>query len=241
MKQQLNPLPHLLLLGVYLISLFSAENWNDIGWHLVVLILFGTVQRLHIQSVLKRIFPILMYLPIMMILYCAISLAVSSDSLLTIISQAIWAAARIIFLLSAMSMFLELVPSFILIDAARTVWYRFGLKWRRVEDLFQLLDLVLRFFPMVRAEVKALIALEKSLSFTSSYSSRERLRKVAKQLPTLIVNCLNRAGQIGVAMEGRGYGKVLPRSVSTPVEFTQRDGIVAIVIVTFLIGRILIV
>ena len=82
---------------------------------------------------------------------------------------------------------------------------------------------------------------EKSLSFAPSHSRRERISKVAKQLPTLIVNCLNRAGQIGVAMEGRGYGTVLPRSVATPVEFTQRDIIVAIAMVTFLIGRLFIV
>ena len=241
MKRQLNPLTLLFLLGVYLVSLFSAESWSSIGWHLLALILFGAVQQIQIQSVWKRIVPILMYLPVMTILYCAISLAVSSDFLLTIIAQAIWAAARIVFLVSAMSVFLELVPSFILIDAVRTVWYRFRLKWRRVEDLFQLFDLVFRFLPMVTAEVKALMALEKSLSFTPSHSRREKIRKVAKHLPTLIVNCLNKAGQIAVAMEGRGYGTVLPRSVATPVEFTQRDIIVAIAMVTFLIGRLFIV
>ena len=241
MKRQLNPLTLVFLLGVYLVSLFSAESWSSIGWHLLALILFGAVQRIQIQSVWKRIVPILMYLPIMTILYCAISLAVSSDTLLTIISQAIWAAARIVFLVCAMSMFLELVSSFILIDAARTVWYRLRFKWRRVEDFFQLLDLVLRFFPMVAAEVKSLMALEKSLSFAPSHSRRERISKVAKQLPTLIVNCLHRAGQIGFSMEGRGYGTVLPRSVATPIEFTHLDGIVAIAIVIFLIGRLFIV
>ncbi|MBH31900.1 MAG: hypothetical protein CMG71_07950 [Candidatus Marinimicrobia bacterium] len=240
MKRQLNPLTLLFLLGMYLFTLFSADSWSSIGWYLVVLIVFGTVQRLHIQSVLKRIVPILMYLPVMIILYCAVSLVVSSDPFLTIIVQAIGGVARIVFIVSTMSVFLELVPSFVLIDAARTIWYRFGLKWRRAEDLFQLLDLVLRFFPMVTAEVKALMRLEKSLSFVPSHSRRDRIRKLAKQLPTLIVNCLHRAGQIGVAMEGRGYGTVLPRSVATPVEFTQRDGIVAIVMSTLLIGRLFI-
>ncbi len=240
MKRQLNPLTLLFLLGIYLVSLFSAVSWSGFGWHLLALILFGALQRLSLKQVWRRILPVLAYLPVMTILYCAISLAVSSDPFLTIISQAIWAAARILLLVSATALFLELVPSFVLIDAFRTVWHRFGLKWRRVEDLFQLLDLVLRFFPMVMVEVRALMALEKSLSFAPPLSKQKRIKKVAKQLPTLIVNCLHRAGQIGLAMEGRGYGTVLPRSVATPVHLTHRDGFVVVAMVTFLIGRLFI-
>ncbi|MEE2876408.1 MAG: energy-coupling factor transporter transmembrane component T [Candidatus Neomarinimicrobiota bacterium] len=240
MKLQLNPLTLLFLLGVYLVSLFSAETWSSFGWHLAVLIFFGKVQRLKLRPVGLRIFPVLLYLPIMTLLYSVISLAVSSDPLLTIILQALWAAARILLLVSAMSLFLELVPSFVLIDAARTSWYRFQLKWRRVEDLFQLLDLVLRFLPMVTVEVKALMALEKTLSFSSSFSRRERIMKIARHLPTLIVNCIYRAGQIGLAMEGRGYGTVLPRSIAIPVVLAHLDRLVILLSITFLVARLFI-
>ena len=237
MNQRLNPLTLLFILTVYLFSLFSTETATGYGLHFLAIIFAGLSFRVPYVSVVSRIRPVLTFLPVMTAIYCLISLVITPDPLTVIIQLALLALAKIVLMVVGTSFFLELVSSAELIDALRTFWSRLKLKWRPVEDLFQLFDLTLRFFPMVMEEDKALMGMEKALGFRTSRSKWAQIKKVSGHLPTLVVICIHRAEQIGLAMEGRGYGQVLPRTVARPVRFGFRDGILLMAVFFIIIRR----
>ena len=241
MNRRLNPLTLLFLLLVYLSSLFSTETGTGYGLHFFAIILAGLFLRVPYVSVIIRIRPIITFLPVMTAIYCLVSLVITPDPPIVIFQLALLALAKIVLMVVGTSIFLELVSSAELIDALRTLWFRLKLKWRPVEDIFQLFDLTLRFFPMVMEEVKALMGMEKALGIETSKSRWSQIKKVAEHLPTLVFICIHRAEQIGLAMEGRGYGKVLPRTVAWPVHFGLWDGIILMVALFFITGRTFIV
>lgn len=237
MKQKLNPLTLLFLMVAYIFSLFSVVSWSGYIWHLAVIIFVIYLLDISFHAIKQRVRPVIVFIPFMTILYCIFSFSLSTDPVTTVFQQALDAATKILLLVMVTSMFLEIVSSSRIMDALRTLWYRQNLRWRVVEDLFQLIDLSLRFFPLVASEVKALASLDKTLGFVSPKSKVAKIKKAANHLPTLIITCIHRASQIGRAMDGRGYGTVLPRTIAKPISFDLIDWLVMIVVIIFFVGR----
>lgn len=240
MHRGLNPITLMFLLIVYLFSLFSVETLAGYGFHFLIVALAVPLLGVTFSALLTRIRPVLYFLPLMTLLYCLSSILMTSEPFSVILGMALLSALKILLMVMGTVLFLERVSSSEMIDSLRTLWSRRGLKWRWMEDLFQLLDLSMRFFPMVSEEVKAVNRLEKALSLAPTKSIWAQLKKPSTQLPTLVATCIHRAEQIGDSMAGRGYGKVVPRSVSSPVKFKTLDGVVLMALLSLVVGRTLI-
>jgi len=172
-------------------------------------------------------------------LYFLFSILFSTDPLLLIIEQAFRSITRIIFLLGAATLFLEMISSLRLLDAIRTQCFNLNIKFHFIEDFFQLIELSLRFFPLVAYEVKTLLQIDIMLGFSKPNNKMAKISKVANHLPSLLISCMRKASQLGEAMESRGYGKVIPRTIAKPVNFGFKDAVIIISIFVFILGHLI--
>ena len=72
-----------------------------------------------------------------------------------------------------------------------------------------------------------------------SFDKIAKISKVANLLPSLLISCMRKASQLGETMESRGYGKVIPRTIAKPVNFSYKDGVIIISIFVFMLGHLI--
>lgn len=223
MKSGLNPLSWLILLGAYLVLVFRSVSAAQYAWLLLALLVTLFVLRRSFRSILRRMGPILAFLPVMFSFYLVVSLILAETAFGETVRTIFISSARILLMVFGVASFLEFTSAMAILDSLRTLWRRLGLSWRAMEDLFQLLYLSLRFFPMLREEIQSISHLEKALGLPTARGRFNQVRRMGLSLPGLISNCLCRADNLAVAMETRRYGAVLPRGVANPVEFRLAD------------------
>ncbi len=234
-----NPLTFVFLIIVYMFSLFSSNSISHYIIHLILLILFKHFFGISILSIFKRLRPTIVFLPLMTSLYLIFSILFSLQPFSLIVEQAFKSIIKISFLLGSTALFLEMISSLRLMDAIRTQWINLNIKSRKIEDFFQLMELSLRFFPLVVSEIKILIQLDKMLGCSKPKNKMAKIIKISDLLPSLFISCLRKASQLGQAMEFRGYGNVLPRTIAKPINFGYKDGIIIILTFAFILGQLI--
>ena len=234
-----NPLTLLFMIFGYIFSLFSSNTIIHYCVHFITLIFFGYFFGVSFSRISKRLRPIITFIPLMTIFYFLFSILFSTDPLLLIIEQVFRSITKIIFLLGGVTLFLDLIPSLRLLDAIRTQFFNLNIKLRFLGDFFQLIELSLRFFPLVAYEVKTLIQIDIMLGFSKPKNKIAKISKVANHLPSLLISCMRKASQLGETMESRGYGQVIPRTIAKPVNFSYKDGVIIISIFVFMLGHLI--
>ena len=133
-------------------------------------------------------------------------------------------------MLSAMVYFIEITPNKDIVILARSIWVKFDLQWKWVENFFLFLSLTLRFYPTFQSNWYSIRNSHKTLGLESNLSTFGKVNKTAKELPGLLIHELKRANDISLAMKLRGYGKQFPRGVTYPIPFNWNDGVMILVI-----------
>ncbi|MFQ6674267.1 MAG: energy-coupling factor transporter transmembrane component T [Fidelibacterota bacterium] len=236
MAARLNPLTWLAVLVTYLAAVFLSESRGQFAWLAGILGTGLLLERRAIASVVARVRPFVYFLPIMFGFYMAMTHLLTGDPMFAVISSVSVSALRIFIMIVTMSVFLEFTPSVSILDAIRTLWRRTGIRWRRAEDAFQLLYLTFRFFPMLKEEVEGMANVDEALGIPPARRKFDMIKRTVVYLPGLVANCLHRAENLGLAMDTRGYGRVLPRGVASPWHFCPSDAFVFALLVLFLAG-----
>lgn len=220
---RVNPLTVLVLWVAYLILVFQVGSVLSFLWLAGGLAGVLVFQSGSWRPVLGRMRPFLIFLPILFAAYVILTLILTPESPAGAVRSAIPSALRVLLFMAAAAVFLELTSSSDLLDALRTLWSRSRLRWRPVDDLFLLIYIALRFFPMLKEEVTAFVNADRTLGIPPPSGKIKKVRRWTANLPGLIASCLARADNLGVAMEVRGYGQVLPRGIASPFSFAIRD------------------
>ena len=218
-----NPITLTLFLIVYLMLVFSVEAVNQFFLLVLTATALMSVVRIDVRSLYLRIRPLILYVPVMLVIYTGSSLLLTSDSPAEVAEAAFLSGIRIFLMVVVTATVIEAVSSIRLLDALRTICRRTALRGRVVEDTFQLMNLTFRFYPMLKEEVVAITNLETYMGLSSDNGRISRVKRMATHLPSLISNCLHRAENLGIAMESRRYGTVLPRGIANPVGFGMSD------------------
>ena len=227
----------LLLSGVVLTSLiFLAESRLQFFWLSLILFIGMVVQQDGFKNTISRLRSYFVYLFFMFGIYVIFTMFLTHKEISQILPAIGLSMFRLSLMMVTLSLLLSSLNSDQLVDAFRTIWLKTGIKSRKVEDFFQLISLILRFFPTFSSEVKHRLEVSKMLGIPTSNSIIESAKSKATILPGLIINCLHRADTVEKSMRIRGYGNHIPRSVANPVYFTSYDLFFIIFLILFIGG-----
>ncbi len=110
-----------------------------------------------------------------------------------------------------------------IVDSLKTLLDKSRWHSRRAEDLLQILRLILVFIPQVGREYARLERFNRALGFAPPANLDQKVRFYGGNLLPVLSRSLARADQLGVVMDQRGYGQVVPRGQLTPVPFRIAD------------------
>ena len=189
-------------------------------------IYFGTFlvttgfDRTVILAVFSRIKPFILYFPLMLVLYLAVSVLFTDATIYKAMFEVGFAFLRIVLMISIMSLYFESVgsPNFLL--ALRSLWFQTGLKSNWMENFFLFLDMTLRFYPSLQRDWITASQSRELLGFNQHKNRWGKIKQAAQDLPGLLVINLRKSQDIAMAMELRGFGKSLPRCVYNATSFT---------------------
>ena len=189
-------------------------------------IYFGTFlvttgfDRTVILAVFSRIKPFILYFPLMLVLYLAVSVLFTDATIYQAMFEVGFAFLRIVLMISIMSLYFESVgsPNFLL--ALRSLWFQTGLKSNWMENFFLFLDMTVRFYPSLQRDWATVNQSRESLGFNQNNNRWGKIKQAAQDLPGLLVINLRKSQDIAMAMELRGFGKSLPRCVYNATSFT---------------------
>ena len=226
----MHPLVNLWFFLGFSTSLLFTETY--LGWFYHLMIFFTIIVYNHRISplIISKIKAYIYYFPIMLFLYILFSLLLTDNSIQLIIYEAIYGFFRLILMVAAMMYFFEITPNKDIVILARSIWVKFNLKWKWVENFFLFLSMTLRFYPTFQSNWNSIRNSNKALGLESNFSNFEKLKRTAKELPALLIHELKRANDISLAMKLRGYGKQFPRGVTYPIPFNWYHGVKILII-----------
>ena len=180
--------------------------------------------------IISKIKPYIFYFPIMLCLYVFFSLVLTNNSLQIIIFEAIYGFLRLLLMVATMMYFFEITPNQDIVVLLRSIWVKFDLPWKWVENFFLFLSITLRFYPTFQSNWNSVRNSHNALGLESNISRFRKITMAANEMPGLLIHELKRANDISIAMKLRGYGNQFPRGVTYPIPFNWNHGIMILVI-----------
>lgn len=236
LRTRVNPITLLILWIAYLVLVFRAASPLSFLWLAGGLAVLPLSKKGSWRPVLVRMLPYLVFLPILIAGYLILTLLLTSDPVVETLLAAVPSGLRVFLLMAATAVFIEWTSSGDLLDALRTLWYRSRIRWRHMDDFFLLIYIALRFFPILKEEITGFMDADRALGLPERRGKLAQVRRWTVSLPGVIASCLNRADNLGMAMEIRGYGRILPRGIASPFSFSHADLYVLSGLVLFIAG-----
>ena len=180
--------------------------------------------------IISKIKPYIFYFPIMLCLYVFFSLVLTNNSLQIIAFEAIYGFLRLLLMVATMMYFFEITPNQDIVVLLRSIWVKFNLPWKWVENFFLFLSITLRFYPTFQSNWNSVRNSHHTLGLESNISRFRKIIMAANEMPGLLIHELKRANDITIAIKLRGYGNQFPRGVTYPIPFNWNHGIMILVI-----------
>ncbi len=207
-----------------LLSVSLAANWQQLAYSgvcfLALTLLLGLSVRPMVGSVRLMLPWTLLFFTVHLMFTWKLAPGRDFKSVLT--GETI-ILARFIGLSAVMGVLLVGLSAQRIVDSLKTLLDKSRWHSRRAEDLLQILRLILVFIPQVRREYARLERFNRALGFAPPANLGQKVRFYGGNLLPVLSRSLARADQLGVVMEQRGYGRVVPRGQLTPVPFRAAD------------------
>ena len=211
-------------------STILSRSWTGLLIYFTMSIILIIINTSHIKSAFKQVKPFLIFFPVMIIIYLFISFIFTISNWTVIINDAGFAVSKLLLLVIIMAFYLEIMRKHNLILSIRSIWIKFNLKWKWVDDLFMFLELTLRFYPTFQREWQTIARSKKALGIASTTDRWGQVKSIANDLPGLILQSYRKAENTAMVMRQRGYGRILPRGVANPILFKMSDLVLLIII-----------
>ncbi len=219
-----NPLVRIILALAGLLTVSLAADWQHLAYYatsfLALTILLGLSVRPILGSMRLMLPWTLLFFSVHVLFTWILAPGRGFRSVLT--GEAI-ILGRFIGLSGVMGVLLVGISAQRIVDSLKTLLDKSRWHSRWAEDLLQILRLILVFIPQVRREYARLERFNRALGFASPANLGQKVRFYGGNLLPVLSRSLARADQLGVVMEQRGYGRVVPRGQLTPVPFRTAD------------------
>ena len=226
----MHPLVNLCFFLSFSTSLLFIETFPGWLYHFIIFFIIVIYNYKIIHVIISKIKPYIYYFPVMFFLYLLFSLFLTDNNLQIIIFEAIFGFIRLLLMVTSMMYFFEITPNKDIVILLRSVWVKFNFQWKWVENFFLFLSMTLRFYPTFQSNWNSINNIHKKLGLELNLSRIEKIKKIAKEMPSLLIHELKRADDISLAMNLRGYGKQFPRGVTYPIPFKWNHLIMILII-----------
>ena len=218
-------------LSISLLLVFSTSIHSlwPFGFFLLIISLYN---KKIILKVAIRLLSAVIFFPLMLIIYLAISIFFTEMTIYESLKGAFLAFLKFSIIIVLMNFYLETASSENLIISLRSFWVKTKLKWKWVDDFFLFISLALRLYPTFQSSWSNNINSQKAIGIKFQKSYYGKLFEISKELPAMLVYQLNRSNDIALAMKLRGYGLHCPRSVIHPIDFNFLN-LIQILSITF--------
>ena len=226
----MHPLVNLCFFLSFSTSLLFTETFSAWLYHFIIFFIIVIYNYKIIRVIISKIKPFIFYFPVMFFLYLLFSLFLTDNDLKIIIFEAIFGFIRLLFMVTSMMYFFEITPNKDIVILLRSIWVKFNFQWKWVENFFLFLSMTLRFYPTFQSNWNSINNIHKNLGLELKPSRIGKIKKIAKEIPNLLIQELKRADDISLAMNLRGYGKQFPRGVTYPIPFKWNHLIMILII-----------
>ena len=216
----IHPLVRFIFFLAFSFSVLLVDTLTLWAIYFAIFVVITGFDRSVIFAVFSRIKPFILYFPLMLVLYLAVSVLFTDATIYQAMFEVGFAFLRIVLMISIMSLYFESVgsPNFLL--ALRSLWFQTGLKSNWMENFFLFLDMTLRFYPSLQRDWIMLNQSRESLGFNQNNNRWDKIKLATQDLPILLVVNLRKSQDIALAMQLRGFGESLPRCVYNATYFT---------------------
>ncbi|MEE9189409.1 MAG: energy-coupling factor transporter transmembrane component T [Candidatus Neomarinimicrobiota bacterium] len=227
----LNPLTIVWLLIGGVISILLVRTGGQFFICLAGLGILVAINRKNLIQIYQQVRPFFVFLPLMSLFYLGFSFLLTDQSAEVILTYALIALGRLFLMIMLMAIYLQSSGSTILLTAIRSIWWRIDKPWKKVEDFFLFLSLILRFYPLYQKEWEFAKRAQQALGIENVQGRLKHVRSAIQNLPGIIIQSYRKAENTAGLMILRGYGTQIPRGVAYPIKFRILDR--AIIVISF--------
>jgi energy-coupling factor transporter transmembrane protein EcfT len=231
-----NPIVNFFFYLVFSLSVLASHTFFAVLVHGVFFLLLMYIYQGVLKEVLQKIFPFFLFLPFLGGIYLLVSLILGGQALATVLRGLGLITFRLLVVVTIMTIYLTQNSADSLLTAWRTLWLKLRRPWRNIEDLFLFLEMTLRFFPTFQREWDMVQQTRKALRLHPPRNRLARVRQLVEDLAAFLIFRLRHAEETALAMELRGYGKLIPRGVTKPVPFQAYHVVQLILIAGLFLG-----
>ena len=210
---RLDPRTKLLLLVVYIVALFIAENWISYGVMLVFLSVTIAISTIPLKSILNGMKPlvlILVFTGILNIFFTTGETLLVSFWVIKIylegIIRAVFMMARILMLITGTFLLTYTTSPIALTDGLESLMGPLKVLRVPVHELSMMMCIALRFIPTLIEETDKIMCAQKARG--ADFESGNLLQRVKALVPILVplfISAFRRADELATAMECRCY------------------------------------
>ncbi len=210
---RLDPRTKLIMLIVYIVSLFTAGNWISYGVNLLFLAVTIAVSRIPLKSILRGMKPlafILVFTGILNLFFTTGETVLVSFWGITItqegIVRAIFMVLRILLLVTGTFLLTYTTSPIALTDGLESLLSPLKKLRMPVHELSMMMCIALRFIPTLIEETDKIMSAQKARGADfESGSLMQRVKALVPILVPLFISAFRRADELATAMECRCY------------------------------------
>ncbi len=219
-----NPLVRIILALAGLLTVSLAADWQQLAYSTSCFLALTMLLGLSVRPIVGSVRLMLPWTLLFFTVHVLITWLVEpGQGFRSVIAGEAIILARFIGLSAVMGVLREGISAQRIVDSLKTLLDKSRWHSRRAEDLLQILRLILVFIPQVRREYARLERFNRALGFAPPANLGQKVRFYGGNLLPVLSRSLARADQLGVVMDQRGYGRVVPRGQLTPVPFRTAD------------------
>lgn len=212
--------PRVKLLGALtgMVVLFFIGSSGGQLIFLVLLVLFGRLQKLRLRQILSALRYLWIFLPLTFLIHFLFIddgwqwLSGEIPFQWTLVEEPLMLSLRLTNLMLGMGLLLRWLPAMDFLDALYYLLKPLRCLGWRSDNLFQVVFIAVRFFPILRDEYRRLDEGWRIISGTPEKTLRARLRQARQSLIPLMIFSFQKAETLADAMAVRGYQTRTERS-----------------------------
>lgn len=210
---RLDPRTKLIMLIVYIVALFSANNWVSYGVCFLFLALCIAISSIPLKSILRGMKPLVMILVftgVLNLFFTTGETVLVKFWIITItlegIVRAVFMTVRILMLITGTFLLTYTTSPIALTDGLESLLKPLNTLHVPVHELSMMMCIALRFIPTLIEETDKIMSAQKARGADfESGSLMDRVRSLVPILVPLFISAFRRADELATAMECRCY------------------------------------
>ncbi|PUZ32477.1 energy-coupling factor transporter transmembrane protein EcfT [Staphylococcus arlettae] len=243
----IDPRAKLIFVFLFIILIFLAHSFATYAWLFVLIISILKAARIQLWYLIKGLTPIWIFLIFTFIMHLFLTkggtrlveigfISIDTEGIL----EGIFIVLRLMFIMMISTIMTLTTSPINLTDAFEKLLAPLKLIKIPVHQLSMMMSIALRFIPTLMVELDKIILSQKSRgSEISAGSIVNRVRAFIPLLIPLFISAFQRAEDLAIAMEVRGYDTNAIRSSYRKLEWKQTDTLVILTIIPIIIVLIL--